>query len=121
MPLTLVDLLTKVRRIDYLRNSNFYSITQSDASKPILKYAELQRMFALNLNCIQFFFVTVLDPGPEHGVPLQADRDHSDQLRLLLSVLHRPDRSGQIHLHCSSNLNSDFNPTGKHLLGRYLI
>ena len=67
-----------------------------------------------------FLLLLVLDPGPEHGVPLQADRDHPGQLRLLLGVLHCPDRSGQIHLHCSSHINSDFNPAGKHF-GRILI
>ena len=63
--------------------------------------------------CCYKFFSTVLDPGRGQGVSVQADREHPVNVRLLLSVLHRADRSGQIQIHCSSNINSYFNLSGK--------
>ena len=72
-------------------------------------------------NLISLISPLVLDPGSEHGVPLQADRDHPGQLRLLLGLLHRPDRGGQIPLYCSPDINPDLNSTGCHQSSLFLI
>ena len=84
MPLTLVDLLTKVGEFIMAKS-------QLDMN---LYERKINNFKVKKISFVMGIISIVLGSWTEHGVLVQADRHHPGQLRVLLRLLYRVDRRG---------------------------